>query len=457
MNTVRSLTPGFAAMLLAATLAAPRAVNASVYLPERPAFAWSGESAATASEAAPDTMTFTPDAAADSAASHDSGTSFRLDATNENEWLRAPIGGDLLTHPDPWRSRHPHGATDLNGVLDYNRVDLLRYGLWYQAQNPETMLPRLGARLEYATGRRRVLYGVQLEQPLLPTARFVLGVDMSRRTVHPELQQSDDVENSLALLIAHEDWRDYFEREGIGAYLSWRVPDFSTVSVHLRRDQWRSLTVTHRVKAWLHNDRPLRANPAIDDGESHSAIVRLERLAHRTQRTRGGLYHWIEIDRTGGSLGGDFDYTRAVADVRSVMRLTPASTFSVRAVGGAAVQGTLPRQKRFALGGVDGLRAHPLGALAGDHMAMTQAEYVVGLWQLQTGGFEGGLHALVFADAGAAWDDPNHGWAVGAQKFAVDGGFGLATGENGVRVTFARNLQDADSPIVVALRMQRPF
>ena len=42
--------------------------------------------------------------------------------------------------------------------------------------------------------------------------------------------------------------------------------------------------------------------------------------AHRTGRTRAGLYHWIELERAGGGLGGDFGYTRLLADVRSVLQ-----------------------------------------------------------------------------------------------------------------------------------------
>jgi hypothetical protein len=37
------------------------------------------------------------------------------------------------------------------------------------------------------------------------------------------------------MLLARTDHRDYFEREGGGVYLSWRVPDFSTVSLRAPR------------------------------------------------------------------------------------------------------------------------------------------------------------------------------------------------------------------------------
>ena len=381
----------------------------------------------------------------------------RIPFESEDEWLRAPLGDGLLDHPDPWTANHPRRSQKTALTLDYNRVDLLRYGIHYQAQRPQTMFPRLGARIDYATGRRKTLYGVQLEQPLLPTARFVFGVSMVRRTDHPELQQVDDVENTLALLFARTDYRDYWEREGGGVYLSWRVPDFSTVSVHARRDEYRSLDRASHVTSWFNKDRPLRANPAIEDGESHTVLVRLERLAHRSRATRAGLYHWIEFDRTGGELGGDFGYMRALGDVRSVLRLSPATSLSLRAVAGGTFEGTLPRQKRFALGGVDGLRAHALGAREGSQVALAQAEYTLGLWALRGQGFEAGMHALAFVDAGAAWDNPRGRWDVEHQRFTTDGGFGLATSEDDIRLYVARDLADPGSPLVWSLRLQRPF
>jgi hypothetical protein len=413
---------------------------------------------ARAADSPPDTMTFHSTGYADSAGAEPQvEAGFQLRVNEDDEWLRAPGGDAILTPPELWREKHGrHGASDWDLQFDYNRVDLFRYGVRYQAQQPETMYPRLGARLGYAVGRGRTVYGVQVEQPLLPTARFVLGVGMTRLTEHPDLQQTEDIENSLLLLFAHEDWRDYYEREGYGGYLSWRVPDFSTVSVHLRSDQYRTLESDEHVWSFFRMDHPLRLNPAIDEGETRRVLVRLERLAHRTSHSRGGLYHWIELQRAGGQLGGDFTYTRGLADVRSVLRLSPAVSLSLRAVAGATLDGRLPAQETFAVGGVDGLRAHTIGAYRGDQMALAQAEYTIGLWQLHANGFQGGLHAIVFADAGTAWNHAG-GWDVSAQHFAVDGGVGLSTSEDDIRVTFSRNLQSPDSGFVTTVRLNKPF
>ncbi|MFN8589549.1 MAG: BamA/TamA family outer membrane protein [Candidatus Eisenbacteria bacterium] len=417
---------------------------------------------ARAAEATPaDTMVFRPldEDSAQAPAGRDGVTlsaSIRVGSNTESQWLKAPVGDNMLTHPDEWRAIHGDKAVNLSLLLDYNRVDLVRWGAWYQAQAPATMFPRLAGRIERATGRNRWLYGAQIEQPLLPTARFVAGVSMTRRTDHGDLQQVEDGENSAVLFLAHEDWRDYFEREGLGAYLSWRVPDFSTVSVHVRRDEYRSLDKVDHVTSWFRRDRVLRDNPAIDEGESHSVLLRSERLTRNNRTKRAGLYHWLELERSGGQVGGDFDYTRAFADVRSILRLSPALTLSLRGVAGSTLQGDLPRQREFVIGGVDGMRAHAIGSMRGDQVAMMQAEYAIGLWQLRTNGFDGGLHALLFVDAGRAWQGEDR-WDVGSQKFAVDGGIGLSTSDDNMRVTLARDLQDPDSKFVAAMRLRRPF
>ena len=375
-------------------------------------------------------------------------------------WLSAPFGERLLTEPEAWRARSScgtHGDGRLEPVVDYNRVDLLRIGLAGETQDPSTMAPRVGGRFEYATGRKRALYGVQFEQPLLPPGRLALGVSMSRRTDHSELQQMDDVENSLALLFARQDCRDYFERDGFGAYLAWRVPDFSVISVHARNDTYRSLEIQDGAGSIFERHRVLRENPQVDEGDIHAVLLRLERQTRRTARTRAGFYHWIELERAGHGLGGDFEYTRLLADLRSVLRLSPTATLALRAAGGSTTTGVLPAQKEFTVGGVDGLRAHTLAQYRGDQLLLAQAEYTTALWREHRDRFDPGLHAIAFVDAGRAWNDAGHSWDPARQRIEVDGGFGLTTSEDNLRVYAARSLQRPRSGVVFSVRLQRPF
>jgi hypothetical protein len=403
-----------------------------------------------AGEYAPvDTLSFAPEP--DEEGEQDIPYYYRSD-----QWRRPSSGDPLITDRDEWRSRQDHWQR-YEMRVDYNRVDRLRLGMQGQFQSERMMLPRLGARLEYPFDREVWLYGVQLEQPVVPPGRLALGFSMERRTDHHELQQVKNVENSLALLFGRNDYRDYFEREGFGVYLSWRVPDFSTVSAHLRNDDYTTLALIPGTRSWFHRDRPLRDNPAIDEGESHTWSLRLERLAHDTDLTRAGMYHWIDLERSGHELSGDFDYTRLIADLRSVIRLSPSQTLALRGVMGWNMDGVLPAQKRFPLGGPDGLRGHAIAQFHGDQLVLGQAEYTLGLWPLRSTLFDAGLHAIAFLDFGQAWDNPDGTWDVSHQRLDTDLGFGFSTSEDNLRVYFAKNLADPGSDFLVSMRLQRPF
>jgi hypothetical protein len=400
--------------------------------------------------AAPETLEFVPVWSDEEAATPD-----RELPADEGEWLRAPFGDALITDREQWRTwGRPRRARLL---LDYNRVDLTRLGLEGQLQFPENMAPRLGGRIEYAFGRERLLYGIQIEQPVVPPGRIAVGLSMVRRTDHNELQQVDDAENTLALLLGRFDYRDYFEREGIGAYLAWRVPDFSTASVHVRRDEYRSLPLDPGADSWFHRSRALRDNPPVDEGEARSFAVRLERATRARGPARAGLYHWAQLEWAGHGLGGDFEYVRLLGDLRSVVRLSPAATLLLRFVAGHTAGGTLPAQKTFVVGGVDGLRAHAFDQYRGDQMVLGQAEYSVGVWRQRHGSVEGGLDVLAFLDAGAAWNDPRGRFAPASRHIDVDGGLGLATAADRLRVYVARDLQRPGADVVVSVRLHRPF
>jgi hypothetical protein len=374
----------------------------------------------------------------------------------DGDWLHTTGDDRLLSDPVDWRRRGGRLA-ELGPRFDYNRVDPLRLGLDYQIQDPRTRLPRLGARLEYATGRQVWLYGVQLEQPLATGAGTAVGVSMARATDHNRLQQVDDFENSLAFLLGRQDYRDYFEREGFGGYFSTRVLGLSTLSVELRNDRYRSLVARAGTPSWFHGGRDLRSNPPVVDGEARTAAVRLERAPHPTPRPRAGLGHELELETAGGHLGGDFRYRRGLADVRALVRTSPATTLALRLVGGSGMAGDLPPQREFVAGGPDGLRAHSVSAFHGNQLVLMKAEYTVELWHLHSGGFEGGLSAITFLDAGRAWNNPSHAWDIDAQRLAVDGGFGLGTAEDNLRVYFAKNLREPDSGFVISARLRRPF
>ena len=216
MTTLRPFSRILPVLLVAASLSATSRPASALDPRTGSAAAAADSSPVTPSGSHSDTLRFRPISEFFDSTGHEPAFedhTVHMGPWSDSEWLRAPMGDHLLDHPDTWSSEHRNRSQNTDLVIDYNRVDLVRYGLHYQAQRPATMLPRIGARLEYATGRKTTMYGVQMEQPLQKTARFVVGVSMVRRTEHPELQLVEDLENSLALLFTRTDYRDYYERE----------------------------------------------------------------------------------------------------------------------------------------------------------------------------------------------------------------------------------------------------
>ena len=379
-------------------------------------------------------------------------------ADNGDLYPHSPFGEGILTDQDEWRLRVGSNDPWPQPIGDYNRVDRLALGLAYQIRPEDPMAPRIGARLSYSFGRERTLYGVQIEQPLMHDGWLALGGSMTRRTDHSELQQTPDLENSLNLLFGRNDNRDYFERTGFGAYVSSRLGDITTASLRVRNDSYHSLPLKGGITSIFWKERELRDNPEIDEGESHTISLQFERLSQRVVAPKAGTYHFVSIERGGGGMKGDFDYGRALADVRSVLRVSPATTLAMRLVGGSTFSGTLPRQREFTLGGFDGLRAHAFAAYRGNQMALAQGEYTISLWRLGPADWmDGGIDVMVFGDAGTAWSSPGNNWNLGSQRIGADAGFGIGTNGGGFRVYFGRDLQNSTGDFLVTARLQRPF
>jgi hypothetical protein len=377
------------------------------------------------------------------------------DSDAHEEWLRAPFREELVTDPDRWaRSGHDGRHTDL--LLDYNRVDELRLGLRSEAQSPHTLRPRMGMRLEYGFGRKRFLYGALLDQPLTPTGIVSVGAAFYRKTDHGDLQQVSDGGGALALLLARQDYRDYFEREGVEGYVSSHLRPVTHLSLHVMSDDYRSLRRLGGAGSLFFRERRLRDNPPVEEGNLRSLVLRADRQALRTGRTRAGVYHWGEVEWAGDRLGGDFTFTRALGDLRSYVRLSPGQVLSLRVAAGSTLEGALPFQKQFTVGGVDGLRAHSFAHYRGEQVLLGGAEYSVNLWQGDSF-LPGAPHVIAFADCGKAWSNGERAYDLGRQRIPVDGGFGLASSEDDFRVYFAKKLQEPGSDLVISVRLQRTF
>lgn len=282
-------------------------------------------------------------------------------------------------------------------------------------------------------------------------------------------------ENTAAAFFIHEDFRDYFAREGGSAFLGYSLktdPLFAEGRIAFVADRYKSLE-GKTDWALFGGSKTFRGNPPVDEGKMRS--IQITAGITNATRLRYGPEGWTaymtaEIaDRDG--IGGDFTFHQYLADIRRYQPLGMFDNLNIRLRIGS-VTGAAPRQKLFELGGLGSIPAFrfkelPSDSLGGNRMILFNAEYVV------NGNFLGDLDFwpswllrhidLIFmADAGlvrsVAADEPAFQGFGGIRwkEFRSDLGVALANRSGSFRIGMIWRTDRAETAHFV-LRFSRPF
>lgn len=310
-------------------------------------------------------------------------------------------------------------------------------------------------------------------------------------------------ENGWSAFLLQRDYRDYFERRGIGGS-AWVQPTAPLrLELSLRRDDERSLRATDPWSLLRNSDR-WRRNPLIDDGHYFTTGVQLD-LDTRNERDRPST-GWLirarfehatsddvapvtlpSVVRPAPPIGGGYGSDRLLVDARRYSRLTPTLRVHARLRAEGWVGGDrLPVQRRVSLGGPDPLPGYDFRAFTCaprgftdsslpalcDRTILAQLEvrtrlglnlgYRVRDREGRSGRFIGIEEAdLVFlTDAGKGWLAGDGPGQVPANRipnlgeWKLDVGIGLDAGEFGAYL--AKGLSE-DGPVQFLVRLQRRF
>ncbi len=355
----------------------------------------------------------------------------------------------------------PHHVHDADFLLDvtYDRVNqvLLAAGVAYE--NRAELLPTMRVQGGRSFGRDRWLYDAGVTQPLFAEGALEIGAGAYRRNATPDAFRMGDLENSLVALFFREDWRDYHEAEGYDALLRIRSGESVEIETRWRDEDHRSVAKT---TDWgiFNGDKRMRINAPVDDG-----VLRTIGTSW-TLDTRDDpddpAFGWLARttwEWAGGRLGGDFRFQRGTVDVRRYAKLSPRHEFDIRVLAGLIHDGrrvldgvpvegfeAVPVQERFYLGGVGTLRATQFKSLAGDRMALGNAELRMDLFK--------DFQAAVFTDVGDAWVEKDAEFDL-----KVDAGIGFQDADSNFRINIARKMdrRDAADDLFVSARIHRMF
>lgn len=276
-------------------------------------------------------------------------------------------------------------------------------------------------------------------------------------------------ENTAAALLIHEDFRDYFRRDGWGANLGYALQqDYVTLQVKAGylADEYKSMD-NRADWAFFGGDKRFRLNPAIDEGKMGSIVasVGLSTVSSTIDGPEGwSILTTAEI--ADERYGGDFGFNRYVADIRRYQPLGRWDNLNLRFRVGTS-EGVLPFQKTFEIGGLGTLPAFDFKEDLGNRMLLMNAEFII------NGDFLGdlsfwpswlmrGINILVMSDAGLVRRVPTAAlWSEGFDdikfsEFKHDVGVGVATRNGSFRLAFVWRT-DRSEPARFVFRIARPF
>jgi len=282
-------------------------------------------------------------------------------------------------------------------------------------------------------------------------------------------------ENTGAAFFIHEDFRDYFGREGATLHASYLIrskDEYAEATLGYKIDRYSTL-VNDAEWSLFGGDKVFRANPAIDEGRMHSVTALLGYTNAIDQRY--GPSGWT-VTATAefadpGAFGGEFGFHQYIADVRRYQPLGRYDNVNLRVRVGTG-HGDLPIQRAYELGGLGTMPAFRFKSFAGsgagaNRMILMNGEYIVNgdflhdlefwpSWLMRH------VNLLVLFDAGLVRTaspelSPILGFGgIHWNEFASDAGVGLSNRSGSIRAAVVWRTDRAE-PAHFMFRLSRPF
>src|SRR3954468_18070645 len=179
--------------------------------------------------------------------------------------------------------------------------------------------------------------------------------------------QLPDPDAGLAAFFGHRDFRDYFNRHGANATATFNMSARSSLAFQWSDERWTPVP-ERDVFSVFGNGGSWRANPLVDAGRFHLAVIRanIDTRNDENNPATGWLIlaeyeHGVGRYTDFGTASAltrplatpDVTYGRALIDLRRYNRLSPNTWINGRIVLGGWLHGDeLPLERRFSVGGI---------------------------------------------------------------------------------------------------------
>jgi hypothetical protein len=309
----------------------------------------------------------------------------------------------------------------------------------------------------YGFGNKRWQFAGELDKRFeTKLVAYEFGLEAHKLTDTEDRWIIQDSENSLAAFLLHEDFRDYYYRQGFGAHFSqyfgrsfrlkfkYLVDDYETAR---NRISW---ALFGGDKKFAPNYSFLGPGANITEGMMRSGIITGD-----ARFFRGDLLVNGSAEISGDEIGGDFDFKRYIFETRGHFLLDRYEGVDFRLLLGSS-DGSLPPQKVFTLGGISTLRGFEHKEFVGNQVALLNFEYrlidlpgKLHFWPINF------VNLGLFTDVGST--HPDIFTDFDTDYFKSDVGFSLLEPDGDSRIDIARRTDTGDKPWVFTLRIAKAF
>ena len=347
----------------------------------------------------------------------------------------------------------------LRPTFSYDKVDGARPGIRLFFRDT-WMTPKIGFWLGYAAQSERWQYRLFFEQRLSVARDVRLGGEYLRVTDTEDELFIGSLENSLAALLANEDYRDYFGYQGGRLWAAAELVKRHTATLEYENYDYRWQDASPKLWSLFWTGRDFRKNFGALTGvadellspETFERKVSLLRLSYRLTEPERDRYvtgvgcrvdgFW-EIG--GGVLKGDWEFSRIFTRWAIWYDFAGRHHLLLRVFGGKAWH-DVPAPKLFYLGGPASLRGYRVKQFLGDEAFLATLEYAIRFWKNAITD----ASLVLFYDVGRAAINDEF-WVL--QEFKSNVGIALDFG-GGFRLAVAKALRESDLEPVVTVRVK---
>ena len=346
-------------------------------------------------------------------------------------------------------------------MFSYNRVEGFFFGFGVPKEFKDSY--GMDSRLTfygfwgYGLSNDKSSYKAGLTRKFFGRNSFELGVEVFDLTYSEDLWVIPRNENSLTALLFHEDYLDYYRKNGSSVYGIQNIGRFLKIEGGYVEEKHVDMSVE---KDWslFRQSIEFRENHPVMEGTFKNTY-----LVVRTGNSRS-LRNWdAELQAEWNSSLFDDEmpsYERYLISLSRYQPLGRNDDLNIRLRYGTT-NGSVPVQKKFDLGGIGTLRGYEYKEFQnGDKMALINVEYTT------DGKDINGLELLpiiddyliaFFMDAGVVWSDRRD--LPGLSDFNRNIGVGIGSKDKGFRVNLAKPLDgpEDEREIVITMRLNKMF